>query len=82
MEGMHGAGKGDTYRPVDYQKWSDNWDKIFGKKTKKGKVRNEQSERKEGTNASSRNKSIIGGQGTKGDADRPDKRRTSHRKDQ
>ena len=46
MEGMHGAGKGDTYRPVDYQKWSDNWDKIFGKKTKKGKVRNEQSEKR------------------------------------
>jgi len=43
MEGNHGAGKGDTYRPVDYQKWSDNWDKIFGKKTKKGKVDDEQS---------------------------------------
>jgi len=42
MEGIHGAGKGDTYRPVDYQKWSDNWDAIFGKKTKKGKVKNEQ----------------------------------------
>lgn len=47
MEGIHGAGKGDSYRPVDYQKWSDNWDKIFGKKTKKGKVHNEQS--KEGS---------------------------------
>ena len=29
MEGSHGAGKGDTYRKVDYQKWSDNWDAIF-----------------------------------------------------
>lgn len=41
MEGMHGAGKGDSYRPVDYKKWSDNWDKIFGKKPRK-KVDNEQ----------------------------------------
>lgn len=31
-EGAHGAGKGDTYRPVDYKKWSENWDAIFGKK--------------------------------------------------
>lgn len=31
-EGIHGAGKGDTYRPIDYKKWSDNWDAIFGKK--------------------------------------------------
>jgi len=26
------AGKGDTPRPVDQKKWSDNWDRIFGKK--------------------------------------------------
>jgi hypothetical protein len=32
MEGNNGAGKGDTYRPVDYQKWSTNWVAIFGKK--------------------------------------------------
>jgi hypothetical protein len=32
MEGTHGAGKGDAYRPVDYKKWSDGWDRIFGKK--------------------------------------------------
>lgn len=31
----HSAGKGDAPRPVDYKKWSDNWDRIFGKKTKK-----------------------------------------------
>ena len=62
MEGMHGAGKGDTYRPVDYQKWSDNWDKIFGKKTKKGKVRNEQGKK---------------GSGNEGDANRSRKRRAS-----
>jgi len=65
MEGIHGAGKGDTYRPVDYQKWSDNWDKIFGNKTKKGKVRNEQDE--EGNK----------GSGGKGNASRPRKRRAS-----
>ena len=38
MEGIHGAGKGDTYRHVDYQKWSDNYDAIFGKK--KASVKN------------------------------------------
>jgi len=75
MEGIHGAGKGDSYRPVDYQKWSDNWDKIFGTKARK-KGNNEQIERKEGTGTNSR------GKGSKGDADRPHKRRASHRKDQ
>ena len=33
-EGIHGAGKGDTYRKIDYQKWSDNWDAIFKPKKK------------------------------------------------
>jgi hypothetical protein len=37
MEGNNGAGKGDSYRPVDYQKWSANWDAIFDKKTDKKK---------------------------------------------
>lgn len=31
----HSAGKGDRPRPVDYKKWSENWDRIFGKKDKK-----------------------------------------------
>ena len=31
------AGKGDSYRPVDYKKWSDNYDRIFGKKKVKVK---------------------------------------------
>lgn len=35
MEGMNGAGKGDTYRPVDQKKWSENWDRIFKKKKTK-----------------------------------------------
>lgn len=26
------SGKGDTPRPVDPKKWSENWDRIFGKK--------------------------------------------------
>ena len=30
----HDAGKGDSPRPVDYKKWSENWDRIFGKKPK------------------------------------------------
>lgn len=25
------AGKGDTYRPVDQQRYSENWERIFGK---------------------------------------------------
>jgi hypothetical protein len=32
MEGKHGAGKGDTYRPVDWKKYSENYDMIFNKK--------------------------------------------------
>ena len=27
------AGKGDTYRKVDYKKWSENYDEIFRKKS-------------------------------------------------
>jgi len=38
MEGNHGAGKGDTYRRVDYEKWSANWDAIFRKKQRKSKA--------------------------------------------
>jgi len=34
MEGNHGAGKGDTYRKLDYEKWSRGWDSIFGDKKK------------------------------------------------
>jgi hypothetical protein len=34
MEGKHGAGKGDTYRKLDYEKWSRGWDMIFAKKKK------------------------------------------------
>lgn len=37
MSRKHSAGKGDTYRKVDYKKWSQNWDKIFSKKGKKKK---------------------------------------------
>ena len=32
---QHDSGKGDSYRKLDYQKWSDNWDAIFKKKTRK-----------------------------------------------
>jgi predicted SnoaL-like aldol condensation-catalyzing enzyme len=38
MAGKHGAGKGDTYRPVDQKKWSENWDAIFGNKPKNKKL--------------------------------------------
>ena len=40
MGGKHSAGKGDTYRPVDWEQYSKNWDDIFGEK--KGKLKNEQ----------------------------------------
>jgi hypothetical protein len=29
----HEAGKGDKQRPTDYEKFSDNFEKIFGKKS-------------------------------------------------
>lgn len=31
------AGKGDTYRPVDYKTWCKNFDEIFKKKKAKKK---------------------------------------------
>ena len=34
---IHPAGKGDKPRPINYKKWSANWDRIFGKKKKKVK---------------------------------------------
>lgn len=38
MEGTHGAGKGDSYRAVNYEIYCKNWDKIFNtKKAKKKK---------------------------------------------
>ena len=35
------TGKGDTYRPVDYKKYSENYNKIFNKKVrgKDGRIR-------------------------------------------
>jgi|GEM_PF-6091009 len=35
MEAIHGAGKGDSYREVNIQQYSKNWDKIFSKPKKK-----------------------------------------------
>ena len=34
MTKKHAAGKGDTYRPVNWEQYSKNWDDIFGKKKK------------------------------------------------
>jgi hypothetical protein len=39
---IHSAGKGDSRRPVDYKKWSENWDRIFGKKKKKKVKKNDE----------------------------------------
>jgi transcription antitermination factor NusG len=36
---IHSAGKGDSPRPVDYKKWSENWDRIFGKKKMKKSIK-------------------------------------------
>jgi hypothetical protein len=32
MSGRHSTGKGDKYRAVDRKKYSENYEKIFGKK--------------------------------------------------
>lgn len=32
---MSDAGKGDSYRPVNYKIYCENWDKIFGCQKKK-----------------------------------------------
>jgi hypothetical protein len=32
MDILNQAGKGDSYRPVNYEKYCKNWDKIFTKK--------------------------------------------------
>ena len=34
MNGQHHGGKGSAQRPVDQDKFNDNWDAIFGPKTK------------------------------------------------
>jgi hypothetical protein len=37
MGGQHSAGKGDQYRPVNWEQYSKNWDDIFNKKKKSKK---------------------------------------------
>ena len=37
MGGKHDAGKGDTYRSVNWEQYSKNWDDIFNKNKKKPK---------------------------------------------
>jgi hypothetical protein len=34
MNEKHSAGKGSKYRPVDFKKWEEGWDKAFGNKNK------------------------------------------------
>ena len=46
MSGQHGAGKGDKYRPVDMEKYRENYEKIFGKKKKKKKKKKPPSKKK------------------------------------
>ena len=42
MGAQHSAGKGDKYRPVDMNKYRENYEKIFGKKKKKPKTSNKE----------------------------------------
>ena len=44
--GSHGAGKGDSYRPVNYSEYCKNWDKIFGCPKKKKKSSNSEKKSK------------------------------------
>lgn len=36
----NGAGKGDSYRPVNQKRWDENWERIFGKGNRKDKDNN------------------------------------------
>jgi hypothetical protein len=40
-----GAGKGDAPRPTDWDKFSENFDNIFGKKDKDGKPQEQSGEK-------------------------------------
>lgn len=44
MSSKHGAGKGDRYRPVEQKKWDENWEKAFGIKKNKSKVKKSKKE--------------------------------------
>jgi hypothetical protein len=41
MEGIHGAGKGDSYRPINKSEFDRNYDAIFGEKSKPKQKRSE-----------------------------------------
>ena len=41
MSGQHSAGKGSRYRKVNQKQYDENWEKCFGEKKKKRKVKNE-----------------------------------------
>jgi len=43
-ERIHGAGKGDIYRSVDWKKWDKGW-KLAFKKSQKGKLINQKKEK-------------------------------------
>jgi len=43
---QHGAGKGDKYRPVDREKYRENYEKIFGKKKTNGNKNSKTSDRR------------------------------------
>ena len=50
MGDKHGAGKGDRYRPVDQDRYRENYEKIFGKaKTNGRKDSNRKTNNRRGT---------------------------------
>ena len=50
MSDKHGAGKGDRYRPVDQDRYRENYEKIFGKaKTNGRKDSNRKTNNRRGT---------------------------------
>ena len=40
MNGKHSAGKGSKYRPVDQNRYNENWEQVFKKKKKTKKRKN------------------------------------------
>ena len=59
MSRKHSAGKGDSYRYVDMDKYSKNWDAIFSKK--KGKKHEQHSTGGVGNRRATNRKGTTGG---------------------
>jgi hypothetical protein len=49
MGDAHPAGKGDKYRPLDMNKYRENYEKIFGKKKTNGNKNSKTQNRRRGS---------------------------------